>query len=53
MKAAPAGGKTCADLSVCCAAMTDEEKKNTCKQALDLAGNNDVSCGAMYGGLCN
>ncbi len=46
------GNKTCADLSACCAAMPEGEDKTNCQQALELAGNNDVSCSAMYGSLC-
>ena len=45
-------GPTCADLADCCAAKADEEERTTCEQVLELAGGNDVSCGAIYSSQC-
>ena len=45
-------GKSCTELEDCCAAKEDEEERSACEQALELAGGNDVSCGAIYDSMC-
>ncbi|MDF2695554.1 MAG: hypothetical protein K0S65_3937 [Labilithrix sp.] len=46
-------GTKCADLADCCAAMEDEDERSACEQALEVAGGNDVTCGALYDSLCS
>ena len=43
--------KTCADLSACCATLTDAEKKIECTQA--AAFNVDALCSLAYSGFCS
>lgn len=55
--AGTAGGKTCADLTACCDAITDADQKTACNQAKTGAGSNDSMCSLYYtgfkaGGLC-
>lgn len=44
------GGKTCADLSACCATKTGDDKE-MCTMALDAAKGNDAACGGIYAAL--
>lgn len=44
------GGKTCADLSACCATKTGDDKE-TCTMALGAANGNDAACGGLYTAL--
>ena len=43
--------KTCADLSACCATLTDAEQKTQCTQA--AAFNVDALCSLAYSGFCS
>lgn len=43
-------GKTCSDLSTCCAGQSDADLKSACEQA--AAGGNDAVCDSLYGSLC-